>query len=272
MSKLIVSVNNQTQLKDILKKDIAGIMIYLDKLSVNSSFYMTIDEILEYDFHHKEVFICMNKIIHNRDLELIQNVLTKIKDYNCKILFYDMAVYNIAKELGIVNKLIIYQDHLNTCSYSNEFYYNLGIAGSYLSSDITAEELLNIRKKYSGIMMFTAYGYIPIFYSRRYLITNYLKYISYNKTGRKYTIKGDDGVIYPIVEEETGTTVYSPQAVNLINKLEELDMIDYLVINGNMVDNLKFAQIVDKFIKQEPMDDCYLGFYHTKTIYRVKGE
>jgi len=272
MSKLIVSVNSFEQLRNINKKNVAGVILYLDKLSVNSNFYMTIDEIIDTNFNNLEVFVCLNKILHNSDLELVRICLNKLKDTNYMILFYDMAIYNIAREIGIVDKLIIYQDHLNLSSRSNNFYYNLGIMGSYISSDITGLELLNIRKKYQGKIMFTVYGYLPIFYSRRYLITNYLKYIGRNIDNKKYTIKGDNGEEFPICEEEYGTTIYSSKVVNLINKLDELKDIDYFVLNGNMIDYNIYDDMIDKFINKETMDNCYLGFYNTKTIYRVKGD
>lgn len=272
MPKYIVSINSKSQLSNILKKDIDGLIIYLDKLSVNSSYYMTIEEILKTDFSNKELFICMNKIMHNSDLDLVKKSLEKLQKYNCTILFYDMAVYKLAKELDMTDKLMIYQDHLNTSSYSNKFYYNLGITRSFISSDITGEELLQIRKNYPGKIMFTAYGYVPIFYSRRYLITNYLKYLNLEKKSANYTIKSDHGDVYPIIEEDFGTTVYSSRPVNLINKIPELADIDYLVLNGNLIEEAEFSNIIDNFLHQNKMNDCYLGFYETKTIYRVKGE
>ena len=272
MPKYIVSINSHRELSNVLKKDISGIIIYLDKLSVNSSYYMTIEDLLKTDFSNKELFICMNKIMHNADLDLVKKSLKSLKEINCTILFYDMAVYRLAKELDMTNKLMIYQDHLNTSSHSHNFYYNLGIPSSYISSDITGEELFQIRKNYPGKIMFTAYGYIPIFYSRRYLITNYLKYLNLEKKNANYTIKNDQGEVYPIIEEPFGTTVYSSQPVNLINKLSELINIDYLVLNGNLIAESEFLNIIDNFINQTKMADCYLGFYETKTIYRVKGE
>ena len=45
MSKLIVTVNNLEQIDELLDKDIYGFMLYIDKLSVNSSFYVTVDVI-----------------------------------------------------------------------------------------------------------------------------------------------------------------------------------------------------------------------------------
>ena len=53
---------------------------------------------------------------------LLQGVTDYFKDKDVRILFYDMAVYNIASELGIANKLVIYQDHLNASGLSNKFY------------------------------------------------------------------------------------------------------------------------------------------------------
>lgn len=41
-------------------------------------------------------------------------------------------------------------------------------------------------------------------------------------------------------------------------------------MNSNMVNEDEFNKMVDKFIKREKMDGCYLGFFETKTIYKVK--
>ena len=142
MSKLIVTVNSLDHLSKLVDKDIYGVMLYIDKLSVNSSFYIDIDDISNINLKNKKLFVVMNKLMHNSDLDMVREVLKKLVNMDVKILFYDMAIYNISKELGIIDKLVIYQDHLNASIQSNNFYYNLGITGSYISSDITGDELL----------------------------------------------------------------------------------------------------------------------------------
>ena len=271
MSKLLVTVNSLEQLDKLIDKDIYGVMLYIDKLSVNSSFYVDIDIIDKVEFKDKKIYLVMNKIVHNDDLVLVRECLEKLKDKDVKILFYDMAVYNISKELEIIDKLVVYQDHLNASILSNKFYYNLGITGSYISSDITLEELLDIKNNSKMEIYFTGYGYIPIFYSRRYLIKNYLKYIKKEELVGKYSIISDMNVEYPISEEEFGTTIYSDKPINLINYLDELDKIDYVVMNSNSVLEEDFNLMVDKFINRDKMDDCYLGFFKTKTIFKVKN-
>ena len=267
--KLVVSSNSYRHLGELINKDIDGIILYIDKLSVNSNYYVDVNILDEFDFKDKEIFLCMNKIMHNSDLEYLRSVINKIKDKNIKILFYDMAVYNICLDLGICDKLVIYQDHLNASVNSNNFYYDLGIKGSFITNDITYEELMEIKNNTKMKLMFLGYGYQPIFYSRRYLVSNYLKYIDQDK-GDNYQIISDNLVKYPISEEEYGTTIYTPKEINLINYLSDLDSIDYIVMNSVNMDSDKFNLMVDKFIKREQVENTYLGFFKIKTIYKVK--
>jgi len=271
MSKLIVTVNSYEHLEQLIDKDIYGFMLYIDRLSVNSSFYINIDDIDKVDFKDKKIYLVMNKIMHNNDLDMVRDTLLRLKDRDVKILFYDMCIYNISKELDMVDKLVIYQDHLNASILSNKFYYDLGIIGSYVSSDITGEELLDIKNNNKMDIYFTGYGYLPIFYSRRYLIKNYLKFIEKEDMFGDYSIISDMGVEYPINEEEFGTTIYTQEPVNLINYLNELESIDYIVMNSNGIIDDEFNEIVDKFINRDKLDSCYLGFFNTKTIFKVKN-
>ena len=91
-----------------------------------------------------------------------------------------------------------------------------------------------------------------------------------SEEGCEYRILNDMGDEYPISEEEFGTTIYTKSVINLINQIDKLNDIDYLVIDGNRIDNHELNIVVDKFISRDKMDDCYLGFFDTKTIYKVK--
>ena len=271
MSKLIVTANSFQHLEELIRMDIYGVMLYIDKLSVNSSFYIDVDDLDRIEFNNKKIFLCMNKIMHNSDIDNVRDTLLKLKDRDIRILFYDMSVYNIALEYDIVNKLVIFQDHLNASIQSNKFYNGLGIKGSYVTSDITGEELLEIKNNCDMELYFMGYGYAPIFYSRRYLIRNYLKFINKEKDNSKYLIVSDMGNEYLICEEEYGTTIYSDKVINLINYLDMLEDIDYIIMNSNNILDEEFNLMVDKFINRDKMDDCYLGFFDKKTVFKVKS-
>ena len=268
--KIICSANSFEHLNSLLNKDIDGIILSIDKLSVNDSFYIDIDDLDKIDFRGKKVFLSINKLMHNNDLEYLSYVMNKIKDKDVRIMFYDMAIYNIAKELDIVSKLVIAQDHLNASVLSNIFYFNRGIKGSYITSDITCDELLEIKKNSNMEVFFLGYGYAPIFYSRRYLITNYLKYIGEENDSSNYKIISDTDKEYIIDEEEYGTTIYTEKPINLLNYIDILKDIDYLVLKSNKIADSEFNMMVDKFINHDKIDNPYIGFFETKTIYRVK--
>ena len=108
MSKLIVSANSFQHMETLLDKDVYGVLLFIAKLSVNSNFYVNVEEIENIDFKGKKKFIVMNKIMHNDDLNMVRDILTLLKDKECKILFYDIGVYNIALELGIAKTTLEY--------------------------------------------------------------------------------------------------------------------------------------------------------------------
>ena len=113
---------------------------------------------------------------------------------------------------------------------------------------------------------YTVYGYLPIFYSRRLLLTNYFKYIDKEMQDNRYYIFNND-LRYMVIEHSYGTIIYSP-LVNLLNKKEELNILDNLVIDLSYTDNY---DIINKYINNDK-EDGYIGFYDTKTIYRLKGD
>ena len=80
--KIIVSANSLKHLNTLLKKDIDGVVLSIDKLSVNDSFYIDVDMLDEIDFNKKEVFVSLNKLMHNNDLEYLKIIMNKLSDMN----------------------------------------------------------------------------------------------------------------------------------------------------------------------------------------------
>lgn len=267
MSNLVVIPNKKENINIILNKDIKGIILGIKDLSIYE-LSLDIDSIIEIASNtDKKIYVAINKMIHNKDLELVKEVLPKIKNSKIYgILFYDLGVFNLIKKLDIDKELIISQEHLNASTKSNLFYYNKGIISSYITSDITFEEIKNIKNNTKMNIYYTVYGYLPIFYSRRLLLTNYFKYIDKDMNDNRYYIFNND-LRYMIIEHNYGTIIYSP-LVNLLKKKKELDIIDNLVIDLSYTDNY---DIIDRYINND-IDDGYIGFYDTKTIYRLKGD
>jgi len=268
MSKYIVIPSKREDIDILLKKDIKGLIIGIRNLSIYP-LELNIEEIIEIANNtDKKIIIAMNKMIHNKDLDLIREVLSRINNSKIYgIMFYDLGIFNICKNMKIDKELILSQEHLNASKNSNEFYYNKGIKNSFISSDITYEEINKINNNTNTNIYYTVYGYLPIFYSRRYLLSNYFKYIEKNMDDDTYYIFNND-LRYMIKEYNFGTIIYSP-LINLINEMDKINNIENYVIDLSYSNN---TRIIDKFINKEKMDDTYIGFFNKKTIYKLKDE
>lgn len=269
MSKIVVKPNKYEDIFYIVKENIDGIILPLESFSVESSFFMSLDDIIELKTD-KEKIVLINKIMHNSDLALLENILIRLNDSDVsKIMFYDMSVYTISKKIGLKKELVIAQEHLNRSINSNNFYNDLGINYSYISSDITIDEIKEIKDNTKMQLFYMVYGRIPLFCSRRFLLTNYFDYIGKEKEKENYYIKNRDDKLY-ISEEDNATIIYS-DIVNLINELDNISFIDYFVIDFNGIDNYK--EVLRQFIDDKKDEEGhYLGFYNTKTIFKVKNE
>lgn len=268
MSNLIIVPNKKENISNILNKNIAGIILGVNNLSIYD-LNLNTDEIIDIaNSTSKRIIIAINKMIRNSDLPLVEETLLKIKDTKVYgIITYDLGVVNLIKKLNINKEIILSEEHLNSSTLSNNFYYDLGITSSYITSDITYEEILNIKKNSKMNMYYTVYGYLPVFYSRRYLLTNYFKYIKKEMNDKKYYVF-DKELKYMIIEKEFGTIIYSP-LVNLISKKKILNDIDNLVIDLSYTDNIS---IIDDYLNNKEEAGNYEGFFNTKTIYKLKGD
>ena len=260
-------------LENLLNKNIKAILIGIDKLSVSPLFKMNIDDIIKLANNtDKEIFVSMNKMMHNKDLKLIEEFLIKINNSKIsKVLFYDLSVLNIAKKIKINKDLVISQEHLNASINTNDFYYKRGVNYSLITSDITYEEINEIAKSSKINLITTVYGYLPIFYSRRYLITNYLDYINKDKKDSIYYLKHNEDY-YLIKEEEEGTLIYTKEPINLINNYLKLENISYYLIDGSFMEDNDFIKVVDNYINKVKQDNTYIGFFDVKTTYKVKKD
>lgn len=269
MNNIIVVPNKKEDIPKILKKDIKGLIIGLKDLSAYN-LELDLEEIITIaDNTNKKIIIAINRMLHNKDIEKVKPILNKIKNTNISsILFYDLGILKLAKDININKELIIGQEHLNASINTNNFYYKNGVNSTYITSDITKEELQEIKSNTPLSIYYTVYGKLQIFYSRRKLLTSYFEYIKKDMKDNTYYIYDKDKK-YTIVEREYGTIIYSP-LVNLINNISILNDIN-LVIDMSLEDNIN---IIDKFInnEKETNKNIYEGFYNTKTIYKVKGD
>lgn len=261
--KITIMPNNLKQLQINCDAVIVGVK----DLSVGV-LELSIEEIKS--IKDKEVFVLLNKNMHNNDINILKEALLELNDTNIKgVMFYDVAIVNIKQDLNLKYDLIWAQIHHTTNLQTALFWKQNGCRGIVLSNDITLEEMKKIVDNAKMDTFVTLFGYLPIFTSKRTLITNYLETFDL-KEAREYHIH-KEGKDYPIIENK-GTHVYSPF---ILDGLEESHILnpDYVIFNGFGVDLDKVIELykANKFGEIKAMfSNLSKGFLYQETIYQVK--
>lgn len=281
MTKLMI-IPNKKDIKSLLEINDC-FLVGIDNYSINFETTFSLDEIKELSKQNIELFIAINKNLHSNELDNIKEILYELSNINIKgIFYYDIAIVKIINEEKINIPLIWSQEHLTTNYGTIEFWQHFGVNATYLSSDITLKEIIEIRNETKTKLIVPIFGYLPMFVSERHIVDNYVNY--FNLTGKSdinYLKKDQEN--YPIVDKKIGTTVYANNILNGYQEYLELikNNIDYVTLNQFGISLNIFEKIVEIF-KQQKLDgekeiDELLNqntskhFLHTETIYRVKN-
>ena len=254
-----VIVKSVKETKDLIKYVDAYILPVRD-FSINYQNTFTIEEIKEIQLLGKEVFVMVNKNIHNNELESLERLLLELEPLKIKgIFFYDIAVLTLKNKHKLKTDLVWSQEHLTTNWKTINFWYDKGVKYAYLSSELTKKEIDEISKNTKAELFVNVFGYQPMFTSRRHLVNNYLKYFHIKDKNKDKKIFKEEKS-YPIVDKEEGTTVYSDY---VLNATSEKFNVKYLVFNSYLIDDMEKVFINNEYKKET-------GFLYKETIYKVK--
>lgn len=282
MSKILTIPSNINEIEKT-KTIVDGFIIGIKDMCVNTNFCIDISELdLLNKLKDKDIFISLNKNMHNKDLETVKEILIKLNNYNIKgVLYYDVGVLNIYNKLDLNYDLVWSQEHLTT-NYNTINYWNkMGAKYSYISSDITEEEIIKITENSKSKLLVTLFGYLPMFVSKRHIVKNYLEYFKIDDESSINYIEKEDKT-YPIIDNKVGTQVYSNNILNGIKSSLNIN-VDYVVLNSFQVELDKFINVIELFktVNKDNVEEYNekinsmftnvdYGFLNTKTIYRVK--
>ena len=279
--KLILIPNSIDNILNLHNK-VDGFILPIKDLSVNYNYYIDINELDDImpKLKDKDIFISLNKNMHNKDLKILKETLLKLEKYDIKgIIYYDVALVNMKKELNLKNDLVWGAEHLVNNYGTINYWHQEGVDYAYLSSEITKNEILEIKKNTNSKLMMNIFGYVPIFTSKRNLVNNYLETFDKEKISNIYYMY-KEGVTYPLMDTSNGTTAYSGFILNGVKEYFDLDL-DYYVINSFLIDDIEAILDIFNEINESNLEKCYQklnnligntddGFLHKETIYKVK--
>ena len=243
---------------------------------------LSVEEIKEIRSNYDgELFIAVNKNMFNRELDDLEKKLIELDNLNINgILIYDIAVLSIHNRLNLKTPLVWNQTHMvtnyNTCNY----YYDKGCKYGVVASEITLDEIKEIKEKTKMQLFVNVLGYQVMGYSRRSLLSNFFKSIDKKLEKDNYIIENNNED-YIVREEKHGNVFLFGKPLNGSVVIKDLD-IDYVILNDYNFTKETFTKALqlyvelvktkeDKYIKE--LDDLIgdnRGFFFKKTIYKVK--
>ena len=279
--KKIILIDNLVQLNSTLEFTDAY-LIGIKDMCVNTLFSVDLDELKDISNklkkENKELFILINKNLHNNEIEKVKEILIYLNKLDIKGIFYsDVAVIQLKEELSLNYDLVWAAEHATTNYNTINYWYEFGAKYTFISSDITYDNIIEIKKNTNSKLIVPIFGYLPMFVSRRHIVKNYLDYFKLKDNSKINYIEKEDK-IYPIVDNKLGTFVYSNNILNGVNYYKNLEKenIDYALFNGFNIDTEDLIEVLKIYSEKSNKDINSLfknldeGFLNKETIYRVK--
>lgn len=286
--KLLVGLN---------KKDILDYLDYtnsfiigLKDFSINYQEY-SIEEIKKFreEYPDIEIFVSMNKNVFNSDLPSLREMLHELSHININgVLFYDLSILSMVNKEKLDIPLVWAAEHMTTNYNTCNYYLDKGCQYVYLSSEITKDEIVEIKENSKIKLISFFFGYPEVTFSKRKLLTNYFLYNNLSKEKDWYSISSDGENKYFIKESKLGTRIFYGKVMNGIKPFSELDnIVDYGLFNEELMDHEVFIKGLKTFKdyqnKKISLDEAHTKlvelidsddtvFYYKKTIYKVKDE
>jgi len=285
--KLLCDISTK-DIESYINSGVDSFILNLEDFSVSGDIYFTLDEIKDItNKYDKEFFINMNKNMFNSDLDELELILGELSKLNIKgILFYDISILELKKKNNLDIELVWYQEHMTTNYNTCNYYYDRGVKYSFLSSEITLDEIIEIKNKSNITPFVFVFGMNNVAFSRRKLITNYYKNLELESRSRIDILEKVSNDKYLVVEDKNGSSFILEKIMNGISVIKELydNKFDYIVFREMGINHLSFLELVDdtkKYIDNGCVDSNYLdkyrklygnetGFLFKKSIYRVK--
>lgn len=266
---------------------IDGYIIGIKDMSVNTFYNIDIENIDEIKdlINDKDAFISLNKNMENKDIDILKDTLVTLKKYPIAgVLYSDVSFVNLKEELELNYPLIWNHEHFSTNYETINYWNGKGVDSVYLSSDIPLKDMLEIRKNCPLPLFINILGYLPMFVSKRHIVKNYLKKFNLKDSSYVYYMEKEDN-IYPIIDNNIGTQVFSSKVFNGTDQYEKFKDagFEYGVINGFLIDNNKLVDILKLINQLEAKDltnisseinkllsNIDTGFMYQETLSRVK--
>lgn len=262
-SNILIYVDNIEHISDYRKAGISAFLFALKDYSIGYNTY-TLEEINKIEVSNK--YILLNRVLDCKDIDKLKEILpnfTNIKG----IIYEDIGIYQLIKELNLDIELIQFQNHFGTNTSSLNFWLDR-VDSMFVSNELTKDEISTILENVKKPVCLHLFGYNQVMYSRRKLLTNWSEEFDIPYKNTNIIIDKATKVGFRAVENEYGTVMYSERIFNgkeLINK----ENVKYFYINTMMIDHNEVMDFINNINSHYSSNEDN-GFLEKETIYKLK--
>ena len=212
--------------------------------------------------HGVKVYVTVNILAHNRDLEGVREYLQELKEIGPDALIIaDPGIFMYAKEICPEIERHISTQANNTNYETYRFWYNLGAKRVVSARELSLEEIREIRAHIPDDMEIETFihGAMCISYSGRCLLSNFMAGRDANQGACthpcrwKYSVVEEKrpGEYMPVFENERGTFIFNSKDLCMVEHMEDIltSGIDSLKIEGRMKTALYVATVARTYRK-----------------------
>lgn len=260
---LITSDTLVSKLKKEYKESNITFLFPITGFTVGIPYTFKLEEINE------EGFIYINRLLDKKGIIDFKKLLKKIPSNIKGIVFEDIGILNVLMETKSNLFKILYLSHMN-CNYKSVNAFLEYVDSLVISTDITSDETKEILIKSKKPLVVFSFGYVPIMYSRRTLLTNYNKHFKRevkNAVILKETMSNHKLKLW---ENEFGTVLYPELPFNNL-ALRQEDNILYNYINTTFMSDEEILEVLNS---KNNLEDIYPYKYlsEEETIFKIKEE
>ena len=212
--------------------------------------------------HGVKVYVTVNILAHNYDLEGVQKYLYELKELKPDgLIIADPGIFMYAKEICPEIERHISTQANNTNYETYRFWWQLGAKRVVTARELSLQEIREIRDHIPEEMEIETFvhGAMCISYSGRCLLSNYLVGRDANQGACthpcrwKYSIVEETrpGEYMPVFENERGTYIFNSKDLCMIEHMDDIiaSGIDSLKIEGRMKTALYVATVARTYRK-----------------------
>lgn len=216
----------------------------------------------------KRVYLVLNIIPHNKDLHLLEEYLTSVRDIGLDaVILSDPGTFLFVKEHLPEMEIHLSTQANNTNFMSARFWHQQGIKRVILARELSFDEMAEMVENSPEDLEYEAFihGAMCISYSGRCLLSNYMADRDANRGACSHPCRWKYFLVeqtrpneyYPVVEDDDGTFFFNSKDLCMIEHVPELinSGLSSLKIEGRMKSVYYVANIVRAY--REAIDLYY---------------